>query len=577
MHNIDYLRDILVLLFASVIIVIVFRQLGLSPALGYLVSGAAIGPFGFGILTSTETTKSIAELGIVFLLFAIGLELTFGRLMAMRKYVLGFGSLQVIFTSAAISFIAHKFFGLGLETSIVVGSALSLSSTAIVMQVINEHSEQSTRVGRLSFSILLMQDLAVIPILVLLPLLAKSDTKIADALGGALLDAIIAMGIIFVVGRLFLRPIYRLIAETKNDVLFLSFTLMVILGSAYLSSHMGLSFAFGAFISGLMVAETEYKYRVEEEILSLKSLLLGLFFMTIGMSFDFDLLVKSLPYIVLVSLALIVVKGSIIVALCRIFRFPLAPAIHTGFLLSQGGEFAFVLFVMAVKQDFLEVDISQFLMTVVTFTMALTPLLAALGRKIKSNIYTKEVLHDNKIKREIGDISKHVIVIGFSKVGRIVSYILRKRNVHYVILENNHRVVRIERNNNYNIYYGDAMNVDILRYIGIERSESVIVALEDDFACIKITRFIHENFPNAVVITKSETINNADRFKKVGASFVVSKNLETGLQLSHAALSSIGVNSSEINSALSAFRDINSEVVKDMVFYKESGEEVDPS
>lgn len=567
MHDISYLRDIILLLFASVAVVIIFKQLGLSPALGYLVAGAAIGPFGFGVLTTTETTGSIAELGIVFLLFAIGLELTFSRLMAMRKYVLGFGGLQVVVTSAIISYICVLFFGLSTETAIIIGSALSLSSTAIVMQVIAEHSEQSTRVGRLSFSILLMQDLAVIPILVLFPLLTKSDFSIANALGGALLDAVMAMGIIYVIGRSFMRPIYRLIAETKSDVLFLSFTLIIILGSAYLSNYMGLSFALGAFIAGLMVAETEYKYRVEEEILSLKSLLLGLFFMTIGMSFDFDLLLRSLPYIIAVSLALTLVKALIVIALCRIFRFPLAPAIHTGLLLSQGSEFAFVVFLMAVQQKFIEVDLSQFLMTVVTFTMALTPLLATLGRRIKSILYTKEILHDNKIKREIGDVSKHIVIIGFSKVGRIVAYILRKRGINYIILENNHRLVRLEKNNGYNIFYGDAMNLDILKHIGVERSESVVVSMDDELACMKITRFIHENFPNALMITKSESINNADRFKKVGANFVVSKNLETGLQLSSAALASIGVNSSEINSALNAFREINSEIIKDIILY----------
>ncbi len=573
MHDITYLHDILILLFASVAIVIIFKQLGLSPALGYLVAGAAIGPFGFGVLTSTETTKSIAELGIVFLLFAIGLELTFSRLMAMRKYVLGFGSLQVLLTSAAISAVCHKFFHLNIEPSIVIGSALSLSSTAIVMGVIAEHGDQSTRVGRLSFSILLMQDLAVIPILVLLPLLTKdTEINVFKALGGAVIDAIIAMAIIVIVGRSLLKPIYRLIAQSKSDVLFLSFTLIVILGSAYLSNHMGLSFALGAFVAGLMVAETEYKYRVEEEILSLKSLLLGLFFMTIGMSFDFDLLIHSLPFIILASLALIITKTAIIMLLCALFRFPMAPAIHAGLLLSQGGEFAFVVFLMAVRQKFIDIDLSQFLMTVVTFTMALTPLLAALGRKIKSHIYTKEVLQDSNLKQEIGDISKHVIIIGFSKVGRIVSFILRKKSMNYLVLESNHRVVRMEKNNGYNIYYGDAMNVDILKYIGIERADSVIIAMEDEIACIKITRFIHENFPNTLVITKSETINNADRFKKVGATMVVSKNLETGLQLTHAALSSSGVKDNEIKETLNSFREINSEVIKDIIFYDEDRE-----
>jgi CPA2 family monovalent cation:H+ antiporter-2 len=566
MHDISYLHDILILLFASVVIIIVFKQLGLSPALGYLVAGAAIGPFGFGVLTSTETTSSIAELGVVFLLFAIGLELTFSRLIAMKKYVLGFGGLQVVVTSAVISFICYHFVKLSPEISIIIGSALAMSSTAIVMQVIAEHAEQSTRVGRLSFSILLMQDLAVIPILVLLPLLSKPDLNITHALGGALLNAIIALVIIFTIGRVLLRPIYRLVVESKSEVLFLSLTLIVVLGSAFLSHSMGLSFALGAFIAGLMVAETEYKYRVEEEILSLKSLLLGLFFMTIGMSFDFDLLLHTLHYIVLAALALIAVKTIIIVILCRLFKFPLAPAIHAGLLLSQGGEFAFVVFLMAVQQKLMDVDSSQFLMTLVTFSMALTPLLATMGRKLKAKLYTKEVLRDNKIKREIGDISKHVIVIGFSKVGRIVTYILRKRGIHYIVLENNHRIVRLEKNNGYNIYYGDSMNLDILRHIGIERCESVVVAMEDEIACMRITRFIHENFPQVAVITKSETINNADRFKKVGASFVVSKNLETGLQLSHAALSSVGTNSSEINNALNAFREIHHEVVKDILF-----------
>ncbi len=570
MHDISYLHDILVLLFASVAIVIVFKQFGLSPALGYLVAGAAIGPFGFGVLSSIETTSSIAELGVVFLLFAIGLELTFGKLMAMKKYVLGFGSLQIILTSTAIFLICYKLANLSLATSVIVGSALALSSTAIVMQVISENGEDATRVGRLSFSVLLMQDLAVIPVLVLLPLLAKKDANILSAVGGALFDAAIAMIIIFATGRSLLRPIYRLIANSKNEVLFLSFTLIVILGSAYLSDYMGLSFALGAFIAGLMVAETEFKYRVEEEILSLKSLLMGLFFMTIGMSFDFDLLLRSFPYIIAAACALILIKSSIIILLCKIFRFPMAPAIHTGLLLSQGGEFGFVVFVMAVQERFMEPDLSQFLMTVVTFSMALTPLLANVGRKIKTKLYTKDVLQDHKIKREVDDLSKHVIIIGFTKVGRIVSYILRKRGLNYVILDSNHRMVHIEKNNGYNIYYGDALNTDILKYVGIERAESVIVAMEDEVACIKITRFIHENFPRTTVVTKSETLNNAERFKKVGASLVVSKNLETGLQLSKLALSSVGVNAREINEALTAFRDINSEIMKEVILYDET-------
>ena len=262
----------------------------------------------------------------------------------------------------------------------------------------------------------------------------------------------------------------------------------------------------------------------------------------------------------------------VILILCRIFRFPFAPSVHTGLLLAQGGEFSFVVLLVAVENKLLSDDLSQILMTAVTFSMALTPVLASIGRKIKGQIYIKEILRDNKLKREIGDVSKHVIVIGFSKVGRITAYILRKRKINYLILENNHRIVRIEKNNGFNIYYGDAMNIEILNYIGTAKAESVVVALDDEIACIKVTRFIHQNFPTVAVITKSESFNNTDRFRKVGASYVVSKNLETGLQLSHAALSSVGVNSQEVATIINSFRDINNDALKDLILFNEDEE-----
>ena len=572
MHDISYLNDIITLLVASIVVVVIFRQIGLSPALGYLIAGAIIGPFGMQYVQSTQSTKSIAELGIVFMLFAIGLELTFARLSTIRKYVFGFGTLQIVLTSSVITYICYYFFKIPIEGAIIISCALAMSSTAIVMQVIAENGEQSTRVGRLSFSILLMQDLAVIPILVLLPLLSKSNLNVFNALGGALFNAIIALLIIFAIGSLLLKPFFRIIAHTQNEVLFLSFTLLIVLGSALLCHKLGLSFALGAFIAGLMVAETEYRYRVEEEILSLKSLLMGLFFMTIGMSFDTNLLLEALLQIIEITFGLIALKAFIIIILCRIFRFPLAPAIHTGLLLSQGGEFSFVVLLVAVQEKLIDDQLSQILMTAITFSMALTPLLANIGRKIKGQIYIKEILRDNKLKREIGDISKHVIIIGFSKVSRIIAYILRKRKINYLILENNHRVVRIEKNNGFNIYYGDPMNIEILNYIGTPKAESVIIGLDDEIACIKITRFIHQNFPTVAVITKSETFNNADRFKKVGASYVVSKNLETGLQLSQAALASSGLKTTEINDIINSFRDINNEALKDLILFDENEE-----
>ncbi len=565
MNHASYLQDILILLFASVFIVVAFHKMGLSPALGYLIAGATIGPNGLAFIQVNETTSSIAEFGVVFMLFTIGLELTFNKLVAMKKYVLGFGSLQVLITSVVIGFICYQLH-LSKELSVLIGAAFSFSSTAIVMQVIEENAEKSTRVGRLSFSILLLQDLAVIPILVLLPLLSNPEVNIAKALSGAFVDAIIAMAIIIIIGRFLLRPAFKIVVNTKNNVLFLSITLMLILGSSFVSYKMGLSFAFGAFVAGLMVAETEYKYLVENEIMSIKSILMGLFFITIGMSFNINMLINNLPLILCLSIGLIVCKASIIIVLCRLFKFPLAPSFHSGLLLSQGGEFAFIVFIMAVQNKIMDEELSRLLMTVITLTMAVTPMLASVGRKVKGRLYIKETLHDNKIKRELGDISKHIIIIGFGKIGRVVGYLMQKRQINYIILENNHRVVRVEKAAGYNIYYGDAMNTDILKYIGIQKAEAVIVAVEDELSAIKITRFINENFPHISIIAKTEGLNNIERFKKAGSSFVVSKSLETGFQLGKEALSTIGIKKGEIEKDLEMFRDNNSEFVKSLMF-----------
>ena len=543
-------------------IVVIFKELKLSPALGYLVAGTTIGPFGLGIVSSIATTKAVAELGIVFMLFAIGLELTLAKLSSMKRYVLGFGGLQVLISSLAIFIICHFCLKINIDTSIVIGVALAMSSTAIVLQIIQEKTEQNSKIGKLAFSVLLMQDLAVIPILVLLPILAKKSNNLIPALSIALGKAIIAMIIIFAFGRLCLRPIYRLIAKSHNDVLFLSFTLLIVLGSAYISQIFDMSSALGAFIAGLMVAETEYRYRVEEEILSLKSLLLGLFFMSIGMSFDYEFLIKSWFYIALASLSLIFLKTIIIILLSKIFKLPLAVGIKTGLLLSQGGEFAFVVFLIAVQQKFLSNDLSTFLMTTTTFTMALTPLLYTIGSKIRTTINTRQILQDNTLKNEVGDISKHIIIIGFSKITRIIAHILDKKKINYLILEHNHSIVKQEKENGYKIYYGDALNIDILNHIAIKQCESVVVGVEDEIACFKISRFLNQHFPNINLITKAESFNKSERLKKLGAKYVVIKNLETALQMSNLALISAGVNTYESQEELNSFRSAFNKEIK---------------
>ncbi|MDA9817941.1 cation:proton antiporter [Flavobacteriaceae bacterium] len=549
MHSVDYLKDILILLTVSVFIIIIFKHLRISPVLGYLLSGALIGSNGFHLISYSETTSSIAELGIVFMLFAIGLELTLEKLLNMRKYVLGFGSLQVVVTGVVLSIITYLF-GNNKEISIIIGVTLALSSTAIVLQVIEENAEKSTRVGRLSLSILLLQDLAVIPILVLLPAVADPNVEIFSAIGSAFVNATVALLIIFSVGKLLLKPIFKVIVSLKSNVLFFSMALIIILGSAFISHYLNLSLALGAFVAGLMLAETEYKYRIEHEIESIKSILLGLFFITIGMTFKLEMLMDNLLLIIVLSISLIAIKAGVIISLCKLFRFPLAPAIHSGLLLSQGGEFAFVVFIMAVENGVMENQLSQILMTSVTVTMAFTPLLASFGRNIKKQIYIKNSLKDNKIRRELGDIEKHIIIIGFSKIGRVVADVMREKNIPYLILSTNHRLVRIEKSNGYHIYYGDPLNLEILKRININSAESAIITNDDEILCFKITNFIRENFSDLHIVTKSENISGIERFKKVGANLVVSKNFETGLQISREILTSIGLEDSVVEEKL---------------------------
>jgi len=559
MHEFSYLKDLITLLSTSIFMIAVFKQLKLSPVLGYLFAGAAIGPSGLGYIESSEITNSIAEFGVVFLLFGIGLELTFDKLKSMRKYVIGFGGLQFLLTTILFYIIANYIFLLDSGLSLIISSSLSLSSTAIVMQVIAENSEKSTRVGRLSISALIMQDLAVVPILVLLPLISLENADLGSTLSKASINAILAFALIFIVGRLFLRPIYRIIVETRNEALFLSTTLLVILGSAAITNHMGMSFTLGAFVAGLMVAETEYKYRVESETSSFKSLLMGLFFVTVGMDFDGKFLIEKLYIILFLAASLIFLKSFIIIILCRIFRFPIGPSIHTGLLLCQGGEFAFVVFLEAQDMKIMPPDLAQLLITVVTVTMAFTPILAMIGSQIKRTIYVHEALKDNKLKREIGDLTDHIIVIGYDKIGRIVTNFLNHKDIQYITLGNNYRSVQAGKKNNHNVYYGDSMNKEILLSTGINEAKSVIIAMEDDFTCLKITRFIHENFPHINVITKMDS-NNENRFRMLGAGSVVSPDMETSLQLAKNALLSVGADDKDIDIFLSEFRDLNDKI-----------------
>ena len=489
-------------------------------------------------------------------MFAIGLELTFERLKSMRTHVFGFGTLQVIVTMIVIGLSSHLL-ETGLSSSIIIGGGLALSSTAIVMQVIAETREQSTQVGRLSLAILLLQDFAVVPLLVLTPILAGEQNGLLLPMAESILKAFIVLVLIFVIGRLFLRPVFAAISSSnsaKSNELFIATTLLVALGSALSTNAMGLSHALGAFAAGLLVAETEFHLQAEESIAPFKGLLLGLFFMTVGMSIDLKVLIEQLPVITLLSFGIILAKSFIIFILCICFRFSVGVAIHTGLLLGQGSEFAFILFRLADSKGIIDSEISQMLLFVVTITMALTPLMALIGSMIAKKLETSVETNLEKVNRQIADLENHVIVLGFGRVGIMVARLLEAENVNYIVIDINAEHVAEQRKAGFPIYLGDSSNIEMLVSIGIQRASSVIITIENRVTTIKATRVVSANFPDVPIIVRSEDLTNASEYYTAGAQTVVPETYEAGLQLGGAVLKAIGVSEFEVSRIKNQFR-----------------------
>jgi CPA2 family monovalent cation:H+ antiporter-2 len=546
MHPTQHIFDIIVLLGAAVFVVAFFRFLRLSPVLGYLVAGAAIGPYGFKIIEETKQTGAIAEFGVVFLLFMIGLELSWERLKAMRKQVFGFGSLQVLVTGAVIGMIALGF-GASPELAIIIGGALALSSTAVVLQVLQESGEKASQVGRLSFAVLLLQDLAVVPLLVLVPLLAGSESQIIDALLNAGGRAIIALVLIFVVGRVLLRPLFRMVAALHNEELFAAFTLLVVLGTAWATAEAGLSLALGAFIAGLLVAETEYHHQVEADIKPYKGLFLGLFFMSVGMQVDVGLMRDSFWMILGGAVALIVTKAAIMICLCRLFHFRLGASLHTGLMVAQGGEFAFVLFGLAAGQGIIESQLSQILMVIVTASMALTPLISQLGKKLADRIDNPATTTPVLVNEETYDLRDHVIIAGYGRIGAMVARLLQVESKNYIILDSSPARVMEGRKRGKPVYYGDSSRLDVLQSVGIDRAACVMITIDNPDVALKTVAEIRSLYPDLPIIARSWGAGFTPQLKEAGATTIVSETFEASLMLGGAVLKAVGIPDYEIS------------------------------
>lgn len=547
---IPYLVETVAFLLTVVLVVPLCRRINLSPILGYLAVGTLIGPHALSIVSDVESVSHVAELGVVFLLFTIGLELSFERLKAYRKLIFGLGAAHVVFCAVVISAVAFAW-GNNAEVSLLIGLCLALSSTAMVMQLLTEKGEITTTYGRASLSILLFQDLAIVPILILLPILAaEGDVSVWSTLGFAILKAALVVGIIVLLGRVLFRRVFHLVTYANSVDVFTAMILLSVLATSLLTAYAGLSLTLGALLAGLLLAETEFRHQIEGEILPFKGLLLGLFFMSVGMMLDFSLVIDKAGLLALSLVGLIALKSIIGIGLARYFGIPTQDAIRTGLYLSEAGEFAFVLIGQAVTvYKLIPADIGQFMVILAGLSMAITPLLVFLAGKLASKFVPEEahlrVPEDSESERR-----NHVIIAGYGRVGKSVAAILKQNEIEYVALDMDATNVRRYREMHEPVYYGDAARPDILRQIGADKAKVILVTLDQPEVAIQVVEAIKRHWPDVPTLVRAKDLEHCDALYAAGADAVMPEMLEASLQLSIMVLKQVGIEPERVEKIL---------------------------
>jgi len=554
MHDDSYLRGVLVFLVAAVVVVPLFQRARTGPVLGYLAAGALIGPHAFALIQDPDSAAALAELGVVFLLFAIGLDLSLDRLWSMRRYIFGLGSAQVLLTGALIAVIAHLF-GFEPGTAILVGGALALSSTAFVLRLLQDRGEHRTRYGRIAIAILLLQDLAVVPLLALVPLLASAGENVGGAIGLAFAKAVAAVTAVALVGRFVVGPVYRLVAAGRNPELFSAMTLLIVLGTAWITFQAGLSMALGAFLAGLLLSETEYRHQVEADIQPFRGLFLGLFFMSVGMTLDLGLLADRVGALLAIAAALMVGKGLVIAALSRLFRIETVLALRLGLVLAQGGEFAFILLSLAATAGLLPLQLSQELIAAVILTMLATPVAGWAGTQLARRSAPRSADVASDLARETADLADHAIIAGYGRVGQTVAKLFDAQEIPYVALDMKiGRVRNCRRHGMKNVFYGDASNRDVLAAAGAERARVIVLTLDKVDAAEHATALLHREFPDQTIVARSRDRAHARALEAAGAGDVVLESAEASLQLGAVALRGFGAGDDAIAPLLDDLR-----------------------
>lgn len=567
MHEGGFFYQAFIYLTAAVLSVPIAKRLGLGSVLGYLIAGIIIGPFVLGFIGEEgQDVMHFAEFGVVMMLFLIGLELQPSLLWKMRGPILGIGGIQVLGTTILI-LVVGIFAGLQWQTSLAIGMALALSSTAIVLQTLNEKGMMKTAGGQNCFSVLLFQDIAVIPMLALLPLLAipeftESMVSNSSSDHATLISdfpvwiqtpiVLLAIGLIIITGKYLMTQFFRFIASTKLRESFTAAALLIVIGIALLMSQLGLSPALGTFIAGVVLAGNEYRHELEGDIEPFKGLLLGLFFISVGVSIDFNLIASEPLLIAVLVVSLILIKMVVLYALSKFYNMGLSNGMLFTFALAQGGEFAFVLFSFSVQNGVLNSDIANPLIAAVAVTMALTPLLMIINEKMFS---AKD--EDKSNAREADEIHEQnpVIIAGFGKFGSIIGRFLRANGVSTTVLETDPDKIEILRKLGLKVFYGDASRVDLLHSAGAENASLLIIALDNQKKILEIIESVKKHFPELRILVKARNRNNAYDIIDLGVEELYFEPIDSSLNIGIKALKMLGFRSHQAVRAANKFKD----------------------
>ena len=555
--NVEYLTDIIILLTAAVIAVPLFQALRLGAIPGFLVAGVVLGPSGLGYIENYDDIARFAELGVVLLLFVIGVEINPSRLWKMKGLVLGLGTLQVLITGGLITIIAHELLSASWKISILIGSALALSSTAFVLQLLTERKMLASDYGRPSVAVLLLQDLAVVPLLAFVSLMAAPDSAVAGDFFLALGEGVAILLIIIYAARFVLNPLLKLLARLGSPEIFTASALLLVLGSAQAMESIGLSMAMGAFIAGLLIADSSYRHQIIAEIQPFRGLLLGLFFMSMGMSLNLELFLDNALVLLAAVLALMAVKFLTLWPLSRVFGIKEKASISVALLLAQSGEFALVLFALAKGMGLLDELLFQYLLVIVLLSMLATPALDKLANRIflASRRSIEHALVDiGRSEQETMGETRLVILAGFGRMGRRISYIMELMKVPYVAIDTDASLVERERSEGRDVYYGDAQRSEVLSAAGVADAALVIVSIDDIEAAERVVSSLHSAFPDIPVFARGHDLIKCRDLGALGAQFTVSETLEASAELARAALLHMGAEDPEVSAALERFR-----------------------